>query len=50
MQLIGQGEGISENPNGVERESLDIMEARHVDRAPLSHNPLLNLDFWRRVA
>ena len=31
MQLIGQGEGISGSPNGVKRELLDIMEARHVD-------------------
>ena len=31
MQLIDQGEDISDGPDGFERESLGIMEARHVD-------------------
>ena len=31
MQLIDQGEGISDGPDGFERESFGIMEARHGD-------------------
>ena len=31
MQSIDQGEGISDGPDGFERGSLGIMEARHED-------------------